>query len=137
MRCRGFTILEVCIALALLVTALVAAWAAVAGANRNQRRFWDELAAAELATSVLEEAFTAERCEPTPPEGRPVAVAASPRQAAPLLPPEMQAVLHVQPVAGREDLLELRAKVTWRPANATVGELPSTLERTVTRRARR
>ena len=137
MRRRGFTILEVSIALALLVTALVAAWAAVAGANRNQRRFWDELAAAELAASVLEEAFAADRCEPTPPEGRPAAVAALPGQAAPVLPPEMQAVLHVRPAAGREELLELRVKVTWRAANASAGEGLATMERALTRRARR
>ena len=137
MRRPGFTILEVCIALALLVTALVAAWAAVAGANRNQRRFWDELAAAELAAAVLEEAFAAERCEPTPPEGRLVAVAALPAQAAPLLPPEMQAVLYVRPATQREDLLELRVRVTWRAANASAGEGLASLERALTRRARR
>src|SRR5438105_517514 len=61
LRQRGFTLLELSVALAILLTTLIATWSVIGGARRNERAMWDELLAAELAASALEQASAAEQ----------------------------------------------------------------------------
>ena len=126
---RGMTIFEITIAFGILLTVIVAVWALLAGANRQQEGLWDELAASELAASALEHAFAAKVCEPTPPQGTPVRL--TPADGGGAAPPsDMATTLYITPVAGRADLLLVRAVVTWDEHGVR-----RSLERTTRRRA--
>lgn len=104
----GFTLFEITVAFGILLIVIVGVWSLLANANWRQEQLWDELAARELATSVLEEALAKEKCELTPPQGQPVQFAPP---AAALF--ALQVTLHVAAVPQHSDLLQLRAVVKW------------------------
>ncbi len=136
-RPRGFTLLELTIAFAVLVTGIVGAWGAAFAAQRHQRLLWDELAAQELAVSALETAFADGDLKPTPPAGRPVTFPASGiAGTAPNLL-EFQVLLHVALVPENNALYEIRAIVTWAHPLASPGLDPRRLERSLRRRVKR
>ncbi|MCY3020424.1 MAG: prepilin-type N-terminal cleavage/methylation domain-containing protein [Planctomycetota bacterium] len=125
---RGFTLLEVTVAFGIFLTVLVAVWALLGRSNRHQELLWDEFVAAELAASALEQAFAADRCELTPPQGVPVqfpplSTTGAEKQLG------VRVVLHVAPVAGQSGLRELKAVVQWDQRGQ-----PRTLTRTLLRR---
>lgn len=124
---RGFTILEVSIALAILVTALAATWSVVFQANRHQRALWEEWTAHELAVSALEDAGGTGVVAFTPPDGRPFEfreLACEPLSG-------LRMVLHVRPTPERRDLCDLQVVVSWQPQG---GGTERKLERTARRR---
>ena len=123
---RGFTLLETTVALGVLFTALIAAWSVVGGARRSERALWDEFAANELATSLLERVYADGNLQPTKPEGAPVALP-SPE---PL--PGAKATLFVAPASDRADMVEIKAVVQW---TGEVNAQPCSVERTIRRRA--
>ena len=121
---KGFTLLEVIIALGLLVTVLAASWSLLRSGQRNERFLWDEFAASELALSSLERATAADVLELTPNEGRALE-ARNPQL------PELKVTLFLTPVAGRADLRDVRVSVAWTD-NST--HEPRTLERAARKR---
>ena len=124
-RARGFTLLEVIIALALLVTVIIASWSLLCSGQRNERFLWDEFAASELALSSLERATSADVLELTPNDGRPLVDALNPQL------PELKVTLYVTPVAERKDLRDVRVTVAWTD-NST--HIQRTLERAARKR---
>jgi hypothetical protein len=122
--------LELSIALALLVVAMMAAWSVIGGARRNERMLWDELTANELATSVLEQTYAGDPPELTPSDGR---VVSAPKSATPILP-ELKITLFVTAVAGRDDLCEVKAHVSWQAEPSAGGPRERVVERSMTLR---
>ena len=109
----GFTLLEVCIAIALLITAILGGWSLVAKANAHQQFLWDEWIAHELAASALETTTAEKELPLTPPQGRVFDFTTAQKYP---LPPETKIVLYVESVPDSKVMLELRAVVTWRTA---------------------
>ncbi|HYG77485.1 MAG TPA: hypothetical protein VEK08_20930 [Planctomycetota bacterium] len=116
--CRGFTLLEMGIALGVLLTALIAASVLIHAAGRHQRLVWQDAIAAELATSTLEKALADPDLQPTPVAGKAITIQPPGRANSSEVLPGVRAVLHVTALAGRTDLLHIRAVVSWTCADS-------------------
>jgi prepilin-type N-terminal cleavage/methylation domain-containing protein len=104
---RGFTLIELSLACAILTIAFLGAWAFVSNAQRHQRMLWEELVAHELAVAVVEREWARSSLAPTPAEGRSVHVEGTDLA-------DVQAVLHILTVPGSKGTLAVKAIVTWR-----------------------
>ena len=134
MRCvRGFTLLEMGLAFGLLAIAISAASVLVCGLERHQQVLWEDAIASELALSVLEQTLSEPRLEPTPPDGRAIAVAPAP-DGSPVLP-DLKTVLLIRNVPEQAGIVELCATVTWRCAAVRALGDHRTIERSTRRRA--
>lgn len=126
---RGFTLIEVTIALTLLVTVLAASWTLLSGAQRNERMLWDEFSANELAVSQLERATSSRTLEITPVAGSPVEIA----DANPDLP-QVTMTQFVTAVDERPELVDVRVLIAW---NDAATHSSRSLERTMRMRISR
>ena len=105
----GWTLIELCVALAILISAVVGVWSMIASSRRTAEQLWGELAAQELAVSLVERAIASGALEPTPPEGRRITLEGPDR-------PTGHALLHIRACPNRPELLEVRAVVLWQAA---------------------
>lgn len=106
---RGFTLLEVSIAAAILVITVAGAWAMSRTANVSQQFLWEEWIAHELAISILENACAEGLVRPEP--NRSCSIKQGHSGYAEALG-DLEATLHIEP-ANSDDLVELRAEVSW------------------------
>ena len=119
---RGFTLLEVVIALTLLVTVLAASWTLLSSAQRNEHFMWDEFA----AVSQLERVCAREKLDATPTSGSALSADLHDSKL-----PELTVTLFVTAAADRADLQDVRVAVAWLDAST---HAPRSLERTARRR---
>lgn len=130
---RGFTMIETCFALAILVIVLGAACMVIASARRHSALQWEELAAREFAVSVLEHAEAPKTCELTGVEGRKIGTRAGDAVA----PPGFEATLFTTPNAADKTLVDARVVITWRRELANGIDDEGRVERSLRRRAQR
>lgn len=125
---RAYIMFEMIFALALLVTVIAAAGASIHSGYCLQNGLWEELAAHELAESVLERAMAG----PSKLEffdARPVEVAGMPAL------PALSVTLSCQPARGVSGLAVLHAAVSWKKGTGPLAGQPMRVERESRRRA--
>lgn len=125
-RARGFTLLEVVIALTLLVTVLAASWTLLGSAQRNEHVLWDEFTANELAISQLERVCARRTLETTPVNGQVLNVEPGESQL-----PELKMTLFVANAPNTALLADVRVVVAWQDSST---HTPRSLERSTRRR---
>jgi type II secretory pathway pseudopilin PulG len=128
LRAGGYTLIELGVALAILMTVLLASWSVIGGARRNERALWDELVASQLATSVLERACAEEKLNATPSEG--CSVDFSSLHGTQILP-ELKVTLFVSGTGDQDDLCDLKAVVTWQSEPSAGEPITRRLEQTI------
>lgn len=126
MKClRGFTLIEISVALAILAIVLTASASYIQHLRANDAQQWDEFCAHELAVSVLQE------IRASPPEvgesDFKLAGPASEKLSTTL--PDAKIRVHVTPAGEKAELLEARVVVTWAPSLGRGSERRAELER--------
>jgi prepilin-type N-terminal cleavage/methylation domain-containing protein len=130
---RGFTLIEVSFALAMLTIVVGAAFMIAHVSNRHQSITWDELVAGEYANSLIEHILSENICMPTQPSGRSVDEMFNEKDSKLF---QLAAVLNVTHAINNPEFVDVRVTITWRRTESPLEGQVMRVERSVRRRVK-